>query len=85
MRRMLKQATFGAVSQIPGRAHQRVKIVEPVLIELVACFPNLPVQAVVQNFWRNCMKSQSIGKVPQHKACCPDRMHRESGVLGCCV
>ena len=66
---MLEQAALGAVGQVPGRAHQRVKVVEPVLVKLVACFANLPVQAVVQDLWRYCIISPSIGTVPQLYAC----------------
>ena len=76
MRRMLEQAAQGAISQVPGRAHQRVKVIEPVLVKLVACLANLPVQAIVQNLWRNCMKSPSVGDIPQLHACCQERMQR---------
>ena len=62
MWRVLEQAALGAVGQVPGRAHQRVKVVEPVLVKLVARFADLPVQAIVQNLWWNCMKSPSVGQ-----------------------
>ena len=77
MWRVLKEAALGAVGQVPGRAHQRVKVVEPVLVKLVARLANFPVQTIVQNLWRNCIESPSVGEWPHLYACCLVKMQRE--------
>ena len=52
---MPEQAAPGALlGQVPGRAHERVKVKEPVLVKLVAAARDLPVQPVVQHLGRHC-------------------------------
>lgn len=55
---MLKEAALGAVCDVPGRTLERVEVVEPVLVKLVARLPNLPVQPIVQHLGRHCTSGE---------------------------
>lgn len=49
-----EEATLGVAGEVPGGALQGVKVVEPVLVELVPRLAHLPVQPIVQHLGRHC-------------------------------
>ena len=60
---MPEQAAFGPLlREVPGRAHERVKVIEPVLVKLVAAAPYLPVQAIVQHLRRHCTHAHATSQ-----------------------
>lgn len=60
VRGVLEEAALGSVGEIPGRALQRIKVIEPVLIELVASLAHIPMQPVVQNLRWHCKHKWNV-------------------------